>query len=440
MEESYRFLLNEINGYNKTVVAGISGGPDSMTLLHLLLRLKKEISINVICAHVNHNVRGESEQEAKDLEDFCKKHHIQFEHIKIEEYGDDNFENEARVKRYTFFEELIKKYDAPYLVTGHHGDDLIETILMRLTRGSTFRGYAGFSRVVDRGAYKILRPLITVTKDDILKYNCTYNLKYATDLSNLSNKYTRNRYRKYVLPFLKNEDSKVHEKFLKFSETILQYNEYMDNEMKKMMNGVYSQKVLNIELFNELDKVMQDRIINYIMETIYHDDLMLISDVHTSLIFKLINSPKPNAYIYLPENIRVIKSYQTLTFTKEKTKAEDYEIELISYVNIPNGKNLEIVDQSADNSNFTCRLSSKEITMPLYVRNKKDGDRMEVKGLLGRKKIKDIFIDEKIDARERDIWPILVDREGKIIWLPGLKKSKYDKSKNESYDIIIRYH
>jgi tRNA(Ile)-lysidine synthase len=78
--------------------------------------------------------------------------------------------------------------------------------------------------------------------------------------------------------------------------------------------------------------------------------------------------------------------------------------------------------------------------MPLYVRNKQDGDKMEVKGLGGSKKIKDIFINEKIDTREREKWPILVDNCGKILWLPGLKKSKYDKSKKESYDIIVKYY
>lgn len=440
MENVYKFLLSEIKGYKKTVIAGISGGPDSMALLHLLQKLRNEIDIKIICAHVNHNVREESEEEALYLQNYCHNNKIIFEMMKIDDYGDDNFENEARTKRYNFFEELIKKYEASYLMTAHHGDDLIETILMRLVRGSTLRGYAGFSKIVDRGSYKILRPLIDVTKVDILNYNHKHHLKYAVDNSNSSDKYTRNRYRKYVLPFLKSEDSKVHEKFLKFSQTVLEYNEYMNSEMMKNITRVYNRSTLNVEKFLSLSKVMQDRIINHIMETIYHDDLMLISDVHTSLIMKLMTSPKPNAYIYLPNNIRVIKSYQNLTFATAEEQKEDYKIELISYVNLPNGKNLEIIEHSDDKSNFTCRLNSNELLLPLYVRNKQNGDRMEIKGMLGRKKIKDIFIDEKISANDRDNWPVVVDREGKIVWLPGLKKSKYDKSKTESYDIIIRYY
>jgi tRNA(Ile)-lysidine synthase len=316
MDEAYQFLCNEIKKDNETVIAAISGGPDSMALLHLLIKLRDDCNIKVICAHVNHNVRIESEEEATTLKEYCKQNNIIFEMKKIENYNDDNFENEARIKRYHFFEELLKKYDAHYLVTAHHGDDLMETILMRMVRGSTFKGYAGFSRVSSRGTYKILRPFISVTKDQLINYNQQQHLKYAIDITNESDEHTRNRYRKYVLPFLKSEDPKVHEKFLKFSQTIMEYNEYMDNEIKNIIDTVYNQGVLNLEKFVKFNKVMQDRIINYIMETIYHDELMLINDTHTSLITKLINSPRPNAYIYLPNNIRVIKSYKiTIIFT-----------------------------------------------------------------------------------------------------------------------------
>lgn len=440
MEEAYQFLLKEIKNDKKTIIGGISGGPDSMALLHLLIRLRNEINVEVVCAHVNHNVRIESEEEAVNLKKYCADNNVPFEMMKIESYSDDNFENEARAKRYVFFEELIKKHEAGYLVTAHHGDDLMETILMRMVRGSTFKGYAGFSRIVDRDFYKILRPLVVTTKSEIINYDKTNNLDYALDITNEQDVHTRNRYRKYVLPFLKKEDSNVHQKFLKFSQTILEYNEYIDIETNKKIEEVYNHKKLDIRKFLKFNKVMQDRIINRIMETIYLDDLMLINDTHTALIFKLINSKRPNSYLYFPNNIRIIKSYNTLTFIKNEEKIVDYEIELMSNVNLPNGRNIKISEDCEDKSNYICRLNSKEITLPLYVRNKREGDRIDMKGMEGRKKIKDIFINEKISANDRQTWPILVDKDGKIVWLPGLKKSKYDKSKNESYDIIVRYY
>jgi tRNA(Ile)-lysidine synthase len=441
MNKVYDFLLKEVGlKYRDTVVVGVSGGPDSMALLYILSGLKKELDLFIICAHVNHNVRKESDAEKIFIETYCDNNEITFESMKIEEYGEDNFHNEARSKRYAYFASIVKKYGADYLFTAHHGDDLIETILMRIVRGSTFKGYAGFAKIVDMGDYKIIRPFINITKEEILNYNREHSIKYVEDASNKKNKYTRNRYRKYVLPFLKSEDINVHEKFLKFSQTITDYSNYIDKEMKNVLNSVYNQKVINIEKFLNLDKVIQTRIINHILEMVYSDDLMLISDAHTELIHKLIKSARPNAYIHLPNNIKALKSYNNLTFVKQETAYDEYEIELISYVNLPNGMNIEVVEKCEWSNNFICRLNSKDIKLPLYVRNKRMGDRMEVKGMLGSKKIKDIFIDEKIAGTERETWPIVTDSSDKIVWLPGLKKSKYDKSKEESYDIIIKYY
>ncbi len=441
MDKAFNFLLNEVGiKYRDTIVVGVSGGSDSMALLHVLCELRKETDIFIICAHVNHNTREENDNEKLFIEKYCDNNQILFVNMKIEEYGDDNFHNEARSKRYFYFDSVVKKYGAHYLVTAHHGDDLIETILMRLVRGSTFRGYAGFSKTLNMGSYKILRPLIHVTKEEVLEYNKKNGIKYVEDPSNKTNKYTRNRYRKYLLPFFKKEDNRVHEKFLKFSEMIYLYNDYIDKQMNKVINEVYGQNILNIEKFLSIEKVLQIKIINFIFESIYHDDLMLIYDSHIELIYKLIKSTKPNSHIHLPNNVKVIKAYNNLSFIKEELEANEYEIEVISYVNLPNGMNIEVADKCEWTNNYVSRLSSKEIKLPLYVRNKKSGDRIELKGMLGRKKIKDIFIDSKISGIDRETWPIVVDSTERVVWIPGLKKSKYDKSKDESYDIILKYY
>ena len=171
MEEVYNFIRKEIGlSVGDTIVVGVSGGPDSMALLYILNEFKNKMDLNIICAHVNHNKRKESEQEKIDLENYCKKNNITFEYIKVTNWGDDNFHNEARSKRYNYFGNIVKKYGAKYLLTAHHGDDLIETILMRIVRGSTLRGYSGFSKIVKFEDYTILRPLINVTKDEIFEY------------------------------------------------------------------------------------------------------------------------------------------------------------------------------------------------------------------------------------------------------------------------------
>jgi len=441
MQDVYDYLLKNINLKDKdNVVIGVSGGPDSMALLNLLLELKKETNINIICAHVNHNIRKESNSEEEFIKEYCKINGITFEIMKIETYGDDNFHNEARTKRYEFFEKIVKKYNAKYLFTAHHADDLIETILMRISRGSTIKGYSGFQKETEFEGYKVIRPLYSVTKDEILKYNKDNKIKYVTDLSNEKDTYTRNRYRKYILPFLKKEDPNIHEKFEKFANTLLEHNSYVEKQAKKEMKDVYVQQTINIIKYLKLEEIIQKKIINVILESVYHDDLMLITDVHVDLIHKLIINEKPNLYIHLPNNMCVVKSYNNVVLKKEVTTKDDYEIEISKYVNLPNGKNLEIVEDSNLTSNFICRLNSKEIKLPLYVRNKKNGDKIKVKGMLGSKKIKEIFIENKIPTEDRETWPVVLDSSDTIVWVPGLKKSTFDKDKKEIYDIIIRYY
>lgn len=442
MDKAYNFLIKELGlAYKDIVVVAVSYGPDSMSLLHYINSLKAELDLVVVCGHVNHNVRKkESAQEKIELEDYCNNNGIIFESMIIEEYGEDNFHNEARSKRYKYFDEIVKRYKAKYLFTAHHADDLIETILMRIARGSTMHGYSGFSKVVDMDGYKIVRPFIEYTKAELLDYCHKNSLKFAIDASNEKDVYTRNRYRKYVLPFLKSEDPNVHEKFLKFSRTLQMYDDYINNELQDVISDVFKQDIININKFLKLNYLLQYRLINYALEKIYQDDLMLISDTHVNLIINLIHTSKPNAYIYLPNNVKAIKSYDVMSFVVEDESSNSYDVEILGHVNLPNGKNIVVVDEDNDTSNFVCRLSSDDVVFPLHVRTRTIGDKMEVKGMLGRKKLSDIFIDEKIPLHERDLWPVVVDSTDKIVWLPGLKKSKNDKQKDEKYDIILRYY
>ena len=435
--------LNSLLKNEDTIVLGCSGGPDSMCLLNLLLVFKNKLNIRIIVAHVNHNVRKESDQELLFLKNFCEKNDIFFESMKIEHYGDDNFHNEARTIRYNFFEEMVGKYNANYLFTAHHGDDLIETVLMRIVRGSTLSGYGGFAMEVDRGNYKIIRPLVYVTKDEILDYDKKNKIAYVIDKSNFKTKYTRNRYRKFVLPFLKKEDKNVHRKFLKYSKTLFAYDNYIEKQVKTAINKVYINKSLKIDIYKKFDSLIQDKIIYLILEEFYQDDLILISDVHVNLIKNLIYSNKANSYVYLPNNIKVIKSYDELTISKDTDLTCCYEIEISDYVHLPNNKCIEVILNTDKNDNCYSRLAimgEEKIKLPLTVRTRRSGDKMLVKGMNKYKKVKDIFIDAKIPISERDIWPVVVDANNNIVWIPGVKKSQFDIPKNKKCDIILWYH
>ena len=167
MKEVNEFLEEIINENDKIVIA-CSGGPDSMALLSLVCNLRNFKKFDIICAHVNHNKREESDSEALMVEDFCKENNIIFEYTKFKNYSKGNFEAIARKKRYDFFEKIMRKYNTQKLFTAHHGDDLAETILMRIARGTTLKGYSGFTKYSNNEWYNLYRPLIFVEKKKIV--------------------------------------------------------------------------------------------------------------------------------------------------------------------------------------------------------------------------------------------------------------------------------
>ncbi len=440
MDRVFEFLEKELKlKNNDIIILGNSGGPDSMCLLDILLKLRPKYNLSIISAHVNHNVRKESKAEREFLEDYCNKNNVVFETMTIEKYGDDNFENEARKIRYNFFYEMVNKYNANYLMTAHHGDDLTETILMRMVRGSSLKGYSGFPIITKYDNFSLIRPLLFITKVEALNYDITNNIPYVIDKSNLNKKYTRNRYRLDVLPLLKREDPNVHKKFLKFSETLLEYDNFINKEIKKVINKVYVDKKIILNEYNNLDILLKKKIVTYILEDIYKDNLMVINDRHVKLIMDLIDSNRANSKVCLPRGVVFNKSYDIVNIVNDVKDTISFEIEIDKLVTLPNGHKIEMVSEEESNNNYVARIDSSEVVLPLYVRMRKYGDKMMLKKIDGYRKLKDIFIDLKVPKDARDSWPVVVDSTGKIIWLPGLKKSKFTKLKNESYDIILKY-
>ncbi len=433
IEDNFKFNTGDV------IVIGCSAGPDSMALVDMLLKIREKYSLSLIVAHVNHNVRVESIDEALYIKEYCVKNSILFETMTIEKYGDDNFENEARNIRYNFFENVVYKYGANYLMTAHHGDDLVETIMMRIVRGSNLKGYSGFKMIVDMTDYKIVRPLIYYTKKELEEYDEMNNVKYFVDKSNSSDKYTRNRYRKYLLPFLKSEEENVHLKFLRFSDNLSAACNFINKERDKALRRVLLADALVIDKFILEDPYIQREILYYLLSEFYQDDLILVGDKHIDLILDLIYSKRANSFVNLPNDVIANKCYNMLELKRDVFEITNYEIEFDEYATLPNGHVIERVLDTSDNSNSICRLDSSEITLPLIVRTRRLGDKMAVKGMDGTKKIKDIFIDSKINLTERDSWPIVVDSKGKVVWIPGVKKSKFDKKKIDSYDIILKY-
>ena len=439
MKETIAYL-NSLLKNNDTIIIGLSGGPDSMCLLDIVLKIKKKPRI--ICAHINHNIREESKEELNFITEFCQKKQLTLETTTFDKKSEneDYNELELREKRYKYFGELMKKYNAKYLFTAHHGDDLIETILMRISRGSNLKGYSGFQTESNKNGIEVIKPLIFVTKDEIQKYNEENNITYVNDKTNDSDEYTRNRYRHHVLPFLKKENKNIHLKYLKFSRELKKYYDFVDSIVNEEISRRYDKKILDITEFYKLDKLIQTKIVEYILDDNYYDNLYLVNDKHVNMILDIINNSRPNIEINLPDNLFIQKEYNRLKISRNKPQKIEYKQPIVEETILPNNKKISIVEESNITNNYCTRINSKEIKLPLFVRNRNNGDKMIIKNMETPKKIKDIFIDSKLTKEERDNQPIVVDNENNIIWLPGLKKSKFDKSIDENYDIILWYN
>lgn len=421
-----------LDGY---VVVGVSAGPDSMCLLHLLEKKTNKI---IVC-HINHKVRKESDVEEEYLKKYCKEHNLIFEAYEITEYKENNFENEARKKRYAFYEKILNKYNSKYLFLAHHGDDLIETVLMKIVRGSNLEGYTGIKEINHKENYYIIRPLLNYTKEDILKYNEDNNIKYFLDNTNSCNDYTRNRYRNTILPLFKEEDKDVHKKFLRYSKILNEYDEYIKSLVKKNINKIYINKIIYLDELKKLDSFLIKNTIYYIINDIYNNKANIINENLINNIISIINSKTPNLELNLPQNKLLIKEYNKMYIKDNNAAYKEYKIEF---------KNNLIIDkfifkglkETDNDSNYVCRLNSKEIKLPLYFRNRKDGDYIKLKGSNHHKKIKEIFIESKLTKEGRNSYPLLVDSDDNILWIPGIKKSNYCIKKsenNKNYDIII---
>lgn len=417
------------------LIVGCSGGPDSMALLHYL---KNNTNNNIVCAHINHNVRKESKKEEEYLKKYCSNNNIIFEPTKIEKYKENNFENEARKKRYDFYKKILIKYDSKYLFLAHHGDDLIETILMKINRGSNLEGYAGIKRINKVDNYYIIRPLLEYTKEDLINYNKLHNITFFIDKTNYDNIITRNRIRNNILPHLKEENPNIHKQFLKYSNTLLEYNDYINKEINKHINEIYQKEYIDLKKLTALDPFLIKNILYKILNNIYKNTPNIIKEKNITDILNLIKSKKPNISINLPQNKLCIKEYNKLYIKENITKNKNYKLEFNDKITI-NNITIEKINNTCEDGNNICRLNSKKIKLPLYLRNKQDGDFIEVKGLNGKKKVKDIFIDKKIPKSLRDNYPLLVDENNTILWIPNIKKSKFNAKKDEFYDIILRY-
>jgi len=431
---------------NTTVMVGVSGGPDSLALLHLLNSMKEKWQLKLIVVSMDHQLRGEeSLADLHYVRDIAKSWGIQFLGASLDVLSfkqETQFSEEvaARKLRYQFFKEQMNDFQADFLALGHHGDDQVETMLMSLTRSANSSAFSGMPLKREFGPGMIIRPLLCVTKDSILDYCEENQLIPKIDQTNFETKHTRNFFRKNLLPLIKEKNNNIHTTIQHLSETLTEDEEFLQSEALKTIKETtdldLAKKTCTIEinLFMQRPLALQRRAFHLILNYLYDElpkDLTYIHDEH---FFSLLQYDKGNARIDFPLNLKLEKSYGRLSFYFSSSYQASDGSSYFKPLDIPG--EYKLPDGSAiiagfvehphhdDAFSFTCNIT--QVALPLHIRNRRPGDKMTWKGLNGSKKLKDIFIDYKIPIRKRSMWPIVVDNNGEILWLVGLKKNYPD--------------
>ena len=317
-EDCYTKTIKTIQKYNliesgDKIVVGVSGGPDSMCLLDILIKVcqNSPSPLAIVVAHVNHMIRDEANEEEDFVKKFCEKNDIEFyaKRIDVKKIANTNkigTEEAGRNERYAFFEEILKKTNANKIAIAHNKNDKAETIIMNILRGTGINGLKGIE--VKRDKY--IRPLIECERNEIEDYCKKQNLNPRIDKSNFDNVYTRNKIRNIVIPYIKKEfNSNIVDTMDRLSALVAEEEEYIEKQVKKaytyiLLDEKENEIALDLKQFNLQEKVIKSRIILYTITRLFGSSKG-IERVHIEDILKLCSNNIGNKYLTPNKNLKV---------------------------------------------------------------------------------------------------------------------------------------
>ena len=443
---------------NATVLAAVSGGPDSMALLHFLRSIQNDWNINLIAISVDHQIRGEeSKADLEYVQSMCKEWGIECitASLNVQAYKVRkriSTEVAARELRYQFFSEQMEKVHADYLALGHHGDDQVETMVMSLVRSASSSAFSGIPVKREFSSGFIIRPFLCVTKQQLEIYCGEIEINPRIDSTNMETAYTRNFFRNHIIPLIKEKNSNIHTTMQHMSETIQEDEKFLQSESMKMFRSTVNldpekkQVSFEIDVFKTHSFALQRRAFHLILNYLYDELPKDLSYIHEEQFFALLQKAEGNVQIDFPYNLKLERSYKKLVFhfTNHYPQSPFYHItlDIPGKIELPDGSLVtsEIVEHDKEQDRFSYFCDTSQVALPLHIRTRQAGDRMSWRGLNGSKKVKDIFIDAKIPRNERDSWPIVVDNNNTILWLIGLKKGQPEKQDGGTSRIQLYFY
>ena len=446
---------NKIIQQDDRILVALSGGPDSVCLLHMLYRIKDKFNLKLGAIHINHMLRGEeADKDENYIIDLCEqmgiKHYVKRINIEyIAKETNVSLETAGRNERYKAFEEIKIKDKYNKIAVTHNANDQAETILMRIMRGTGLEGLTGIKPQREGG---IIRPILCLNRQEIEDY-CEYNgLNPRIDASNYDRHYSRNRVRLDILPYMRDNFNKDIIDTLNRMTLLLQKdNEFIEGYSQKCYN-IYCKKHNNkLEILKELFEKEMESIITRVVIIAFKEISKSYQNFEMKHIYEIVNlaSRETGKKINLTNNIICENLYGNIVLSKNDNKYynscvkteikldKDNIIENIEFNNYI--INFEVIEnkkkEKFTKNNLIKLFNYDKIEKEILIRYRKDGDKIIPLGMSGSKKVKDIFINSKVPREERDNTPILCF-DDKISWIVGYKTSQLFKIDSDTKMIL----
>ncbi len=430
------------------VAVALSGGADSVALLMILLEVKKQMDIDVLAFHINHSIREESDEEQKYVKKLLDKLNVEAYFFTIDKSvykkSGKSLEEIARKHRYEFFDKKAKELSC-IVALGHHLEDQSETVLFHILRGTGLSGLIGMKE--RQGNY--LRPLLDYRKKELIDFLKSREIDFVTDSSNFDTKYSRNKIREDIIPYIDRElgvdsNKKIHEmsKLIKADEDFL--NDYVEKKYNELVLKENDKISLDLKGFVDLSLAIQRRLVRRCIFDLY-PSLKDISFINVNDVIGL--SKSENGRINLVNNIIVSRVYNKLVFKFDifdDNAIKEYYIDkegIVQKLNIDGKFIINVLSreefynkyEKIPNKAFKKYFDYDKFKRTIFLRSRKVKDYISIKG--GKKSIKKLFIDEKIPYDDRDS-VYLLGSGNSVAWVVGYRIGEEYKVSSDSKKIL----
>lgn len=435
------------------VLVAVSGGPDSVALLHLLYDLREEMDWRLEVAHLQHGIRGaEAQDDARFVVELAGALGLSF-HLKEanlrqirSDAGKGNLEALARVERYRFFAEIVQEHKLHRVATAHTLDDQAETVLMWFLRGTGMKGLGGMSPAQSlrldsnhsKETLKIIRPLLEVSKAEILHYLESKKIDYRIDRTNLDPALLRNWIRLELMPLLMERTGpNLPSRLVQQAALIREEEEFLQSLAETELSQIRKAEGIDRGQLLKYDKTLQRRLLRVWIEAA-RGHLHGLDFQHVEALLGLIKAGPPQGRLAIPGGWELVKEYEALRLEKRQRNSRQpcarysYDLQVGEDLQIDEA-NLMIQARAISPplaklpDNFMEAVFDRAfLTADLALRNFRHGDRFQPLGMAGHKKVKELFIERKVPLSVRASLPLLV-LGGEVIWIPGYARSEVAK-------------